>query len=162
MANPPAAATQAARTIPPAFPLTATVAVNPFLGQSDDDLATASARLARVAGLSATRPRATFGAMIADGRITDDDLAAALIACPSALKPVDLGMLKLRLKATAPIPRALPTVADLAARHDGTDWPEVIARSIGLWAAGRFDQGQALWTPAPLLLQLAAEGGSFN
>ena len=38
-----AAATQAARTIPPAFPLTATVAVNPFLGQSDDDLATASA-----------------------------------------------------------------------------------------------------------------------
>ncbi|TJZ81992.1 YbcC family protein [Paracoccus hibiscisoli] len=151
-----AAATQAARTIPPAFPLTATVAVNPFLGQSDDDLATASARLARVAGLSATRPRAAFGAMMADGRITDDDLAAALIACPSALKPVDLGMLKLRLNATAPIPPALPTVADLAARHDGTDWPEVIARSIGLWAAGRFDQGQALWTPAPGTSALAA------
>ena len=42
-----AAAERAARAIPPAFPLDATVAVNPFLGQSGEDLATASARLAR-------------------------------------------------------------------------------------------------------------------
>jgi hypothetical protein len=44
------AAEAAARAIPPAFPLDATVAVNPFLGQADADLTQASARLARVAG----------------------------------------------------------------------------------------------------------------
>jgi hypothetical protein len=44
---------------------------------------------------------------------------------------------------------ALPTVADLAAAATGTDWPAIIARSFGLWAAGHFDRGQALWTPRP-------------
>ena len=51
---------------------------------------------------------------------------------------------------------ALPTLADLVARRHGTDWPQIVARSIGLWAAGRFDQGQALWTPAPGLGAFAA------
>lgn len=143
------AATEATRAIPPAFPLSATVAVNPFLGQSGEDLPTAAARLARVAGLSLTRPRAEFARLIAGGEISDDDLAAALIASPSVLKPVDLATLKLRVTAPAPAPEMLPTLADLAARRTGIDWPEVIARTFGLWAAGRFDQGQALWTPAP-------------
>ena len=34
----------AARAIPPAFPLDATVAVNPFLGQTVEDLPTTAAR----------------------------------------------------------------------------------------------------------------------
>lgn len=150
------AATAAAAAIPPAFPLAATVAVSPFLGQTDDDLPQAAARLTRVAGLSPIRPREDFRALVAAGRISDDDLAAALIACASPLKPVDLATLKLRLNAPAPAPRALPTLADLVARRHGTDWPQIVARSIGLWAAGRFDQGQALWTPAPGLGAFAA------
>lgn len=150
------AATAAAAAIPPAFPLAATVAVSPFLGHTDDDLSQAAARLTRVAGLSPIRPREDIRALVAAGRISDDDLAAALIACTSPLKPVDLATLKLRLNAPAPAPRALPTLADLAARRHGTDWPQIIARSIGLWAAGRFDQGQALWTPAPGLGAFAA------
>lgn len=150
------AATAAAAAIPPAFPLAATVAVSPFLGQTDDDLPQAAARLTRVAGLSPIRPREDIRALVGAGRISDDDLAAALIACASPLKPVDLATLKLRLNAPAPAPRALPTLADLAARRHGIDWPQIIARSIGLWAAGRFDQGQALWTPAPGLGAFAA------
>lgn len=42
----------AARAIPPAFPLDATVAVNPFLGQTHEDLAQASARLGGSPGLA--------------------------------------------------------------------------------------------------------------
>ncbi|PLL10579.1 DUF2309 domain-containing protein [Tabrizicola sp. TH137] len=143
------AAEAAARAIPPAFPLSATVAVNPFLGQTGEDLATAQARMARVAGVRLMRPREEFAAMVRDGRIDEDDLAAALIACPSALKPVDLALLKARAAQPAPAPEALPTVAELAAKATGVDWPAVIARCIGLWAAGRFDRGQALWSPAP-------------
>ncbi|MCT8161316.1 DUF2309 domain-containing protein [Pseudoruegeria sp. SHC-113] len=141
------AAGAAGRAIPPAFPLAATVAVNPFLGQTGEDLATTAARLARVAGITVTRPRAAALARIADGTITDDDLAAALIAHPSPFKPMDLAMLKAKAHAPAPEPKALPTVAELAAESTGTDWPAVIERTIGLWAAGHFDQGQALWMP---------------
>lgn len=143
------AAESALRAIPPAFGLEATVAVNPFLGQSGTDLATASALMARVAGERLTRPREEFAAMIARGEISDDDLAAALIASDSPVKPVDLAMLKARARTPAPAMHPLPTIAELAARATGTDWPAVIARSLGLWAAGHYDRGQALWTPTP-------------
>lgn len=143
------AAEAAARAIPPAFPLEATVAVNPFLGQTGEDLALASARLARVAGVRLTLPRADYAAKVASGSITDEDLADALIACASPLKPADLAALKGRLHAPSPDVQALLTLADLAARATGRDWPAVIGRTVGLWAAGHFDRGQALWTPAP-------------
>ena len=143
------AAEAAARAIPPAFPLDATVAVNPFLGQSGEDLPTAAARLSRVAGAALTRPRAHYAQAIAAGRISDDDLSAALIACRSPLKPHDLALLKAKAALPGSPPRALPTVAHLAADATGIDWPSVIDRAVGLWAAGHFDRGQALWLPAP-------------
>ncbi|MBS1303685.1 DUF2309 domain-containing protein [Loktanella sp. SALINAS62] len=143
------AAKTAARTIPPAFPLDATVAVNPFLGQSGEDLVHAAARLGRVAGVSLTPPRASYRAKIAAGEITDDDLAAALIASTLPMKPRDLALLKAKIHVDAPQAAALPTVADLAATSTGTDWSAILHRCFGLWAAGHFDRGQALWTPRP-------------
>lgn len=145
------AAEQAARAIPPAFPLDATVAVNPFLGQTGEDLAAAAARLARVAGLRITRTGAEYSAAIRDGRISEDDLAGALGAALSPLRPADTAMLRRAAErlGDAPAPRALPTVADLAAQVTGIDWPALIDMCIGLWAAGHFDRGQALWSPAP-------------
>ncbi|WP_372674395.1 YbcC family protein [Aquicoccus sp.] len=144
-----ASAEAAARAIPPAFPLDATVAVNPFLGQAGEDLPMASARLGRVAGARLTQPRAALVAQVAAGEITDDDLAVALIASTSPVKPCDLALLKAQMKAESPVIDALPTVAELAAGRTGTDWPAILARSFGLWAAGHFDRGQALWTPRP-------------
>lgn len=143
------AAETAARRTPPAFPLDATVAVNPFLGQTGEDLATAAARLARVAGTAIVRPRADIAARIASGEIADADLAAALEASPHALRPGNVAALKAAAGKPAPAPVAQPTIAELAAQATGVDWPAVIARSLGLWAAGHFDRGQALWTPAP-------------
>ena len=143
------AAEAAARAIPPAFPLDATVAVNPFLGQAGEDLATASARLARVAGVRATQSGAAYAEAIRDGRIKEGDLADALAASSSPLKPADIAALK-RVATGAESPVApLPTVADLAAEATGTDWPSVIEKTVGLWAGGQFDRGQALWSPAP-------------
>ncbi len=145
------AAEAAGRAIPPAFPLDATVAVNPFLGQTGEDLATAAARLARVAGVRVTRTGAEYSEAIASGAISESDLADALAASASPLKPADTAMLRsiAARTGTGPAPRALPTVADLAAQATGIDWPALIDRCIGLWAAGHFDRGQALWSPAP-------------
>ena len=143
------AAEAAARAIPPAFPLSATVAVNPFLGQSGDDLATTSARLTRTAGIRLTRDRRDYAAAIAAGTVTDEDLSAALAACPSPFRPRSIAELKAGLLVDRPAPQAQATVAHLAAAAGGVDWPAVIERTFGLWAAGHFDRGQALWSPAP-------------
>lgn len=151
-----AAAEAAIRALPPAFPLDATVAVNPFLGQSGEDLASAAARLARVAGVRLTLPRTAYAARIAAGEIAEEDLQAALEAAAPAHRPTGVGALKQALEREPAAPVALPTLATLAAAATGTDWPVVLNRSFGLWAAGRFDRGQALWTPAPGLSAFAA------
>ncbi|MBV8972787.1 MAG: DUF2309 domain-containing protein [Sphingomonadaceae bacterium] len=138
-----ASAVRAIRAVPPQWPLAATVAVNPFLGQAGELLANAAARLARAAGVRLTMPRRWFADRIAAGEIGDADLAAALAASSAASFSLA------ELKAAATIDRRpavpLPTIADLAAAASGTDWPGIVADRIGHWAAAYFDQGQALW-----------------
>ncbi|MEM7491228.1 MAG: DUF2309 domain-containing protein, partial [Pseudomonadota bacterium] len=138
-----AAAEEAVRQVPPAFPLTATVAVNPWLGQVRQTREAAAARLARTAGARIARPRDEFAAMIADGRIHAGELARAA-------DEVDLSVDDLTAAASRPAEaRApFPTMADLAETESGTDWSGFVAERIGLWAAAHYDRGQAFW-PAP-------------
>ena len=136
---------QAVRAIPPAWPLASSVAVNPFLGQTREGLATVAARLARVAGTQVFMPRSWYQQRIADGDITDADLLDALATASPAQRPPNLGALKSALLQSSPVASALPTVADLAAQASGIDWPGLIAERFGAWAAGYLDEGQALW-----------------
>ena len=76
------AAQRAGNAVPPAFPLDASVAVNPFLGQTGERLETTAARLGRVAGISLAPPRPWLPELIAAGKVTDADLRAALRATP--------------------------------------------------------------------------------
>ncbi|MFN2288744.1 MAG: YbcC family protein [Chromatocurvus sp.] len=140
-----AAADKAARQIPPLWPLSSSVAVNPFLGQVNEGLAEAGARLARVGGASVVMPRQWYLDRIASGELTDEDLAAALDACPDVRKPADIPALREASVAGRSEPRALPSVADLVADSTGLDWPGLLADRFGAWAAGYFDEGQALW-----------------
>jgi uncharacterized protein YbcC (UPF0753/DUF2309 family) len=140
-----AAADRAARAIPPVWPLATSVAVNPFLGQTDESLATVGARLARVAGVAVTMPRSWYKERISSGIITDADLSDALASEPAALRPVNLVALKSAAHVSAPVASAMPTIADLAAEASGIDWPGLISDRFGAWAAGYFDEGQALW-----------------
>jgi len=140
---------RAVRAIPPAWPLAATVAVNPYLGQSGEGLSTVAARLARVAGTPVTMPRDWYRRRIDSGAITYGDLAAALAAQPIA-DVADVAALKPLLARETPAPVAIPTVADIAASATGIDWPAIVADRLGTFAAGWFDEGQALWA-APRL-----------
>ncbi len=138
-----AAARDAIVQIPPAFPLSATVAVNPFLSQTGTPRTTAAARLARVGAGPLFRDRADYAAMIAEGRIAPAHLATAA---------AEHGLTERALRDGAAHPRPqvrpLPTVATLAEAASGIGWGEMIEDRIGLWAAAHFDAGQALW-PAP-------------
>lgn len=136
-------AEDAIRQIPPAFPLTATVAVNPYLGQIEMPRDQAAATLAATRGTRLTRKRAELSAMIEDGQIAAEDLAHAAAT---------LGLSTEALRDAAAKPanplKPLPTVADLAQEITGTDWPDFVAERIGAWAAGHYDEGQAFWPAA--------------
>jgi uncharacterized protein YbcC (UPF0753/DUF2309 family) len=136
----------AVQRIPPAWPLDSSVAVNPFIGQSGDTLATAAARLGRIADIAVVMPRDWYWQKIVRGEITDADLQEALYASPYRHKPADLRALKNAAQATAERTAALPTIADLAASTSGIDWPGLVDDRFGIWAGGYFDQGQALWS----------------
>ncbi len=140
------AADAATRAIPPLWPLASSVAVNLFLGQTGEDLAKVGARLARVGGISVTMPRRWYLDQIASGAISAADLSAALARAPASLRPSNLVALKAAANEPKARVRALPTIADLAAEVSGVDWPGLIAERIGSWAAGYFDEGQALWS----------------
>ena len=139
------AADRAGRAVPPVWPLASSVAVNPFLGQSGETLTQAGARLARVAGVAITMPRSWYAKKISAGAISEADLSDAWAHAPAHLRPADLSALKAAAAQDAPRPQALPTIADLAADASGVDWPGLIAERFGAWAAGQFDEGQALW-----------------
>jgi uncharacterized protein YbcC (UPF0753/DUF2309 family) len=138
------AVTAAAAAIPPAWPLASSVAVNPWLGQTGEGLAMVAARMARAAGIAMTMDRAWYRDRVASGAITDDDLASALHAA-DGWRPASVAALKEALAQPSPAPEAIPTIADLAAKASGIDWPAIIADRFGNWAAGWFDEGQALW-----------------
>lgn len=140
-----AMAARAARALPPAWPLAASVAVNPFLGQAGESLAKTGARLARVAGVAVTMPRSWYRGKLANGELRDEDLLAAWEQAPPESRPADLAALKAALARDIPRPQAEPSIAELAAGASGIDWAGLIAERFGAWAAGYFDVGQALW-----------------
>ena len=142
-----AKAEAAGRAIPPLWPLSSSVAVNPFLGQTEQSLPQVAALLGRVAGTPVTMPRDWYAGKIADGTINDADLTAALAQVPGAAD--DIAALKVAAEGASAPTNALPTVADLAAEVSGIDWPGIVEERFGVWAAGYFDAGQALWQNKP-------------
>lgn len=138
-------ADSAARQIPPLWPLASSVAVNPYFGQSSLDLAQTSALLKRVSSAATAMPRSWYAERIESGAISRDDLAAALAACQSPLRPGSIEGLKLAASVDRAAGEPLPTLADLATEVSGIDWPALIAERFGHWAAGWSDEGQALW-----------------
>ncbi|MBY6114575.1 DUF2309 domain-containing protein [Mameliella alba] len=138
-----ASAEQAMQQIPPAFPLEATVAVNPWLGQIGEERTSAAARMARVGAGRMFLPREEVAAMIDAGTVTPADLRAAALA--HGIEPQALARAA-RDPSCAVAP--LPTIAELAQQADGVDWPMLVEERISHWAAAQFDRGQAFW-PAP-------------
>ncbi|MFY0312104.1 YbcC family protein [Leisingera sp. D0M16] len=142
-----AEANKAVKAIPPLFPLSSSVAVNPFLGQTGEPLAVAAARMARVAGTRITPERAHWAAKFDAGEMGEEDLRDALASAEGRFGQPDLQDVKDALRTESAPLSALPTVAELAADVSGIDWPGLIEERIGAWASSHFDQGQALWQP---------------
>lgn len=135
----------AIRQIPPVWPLASFVAVNPFLGQVGETMAATAARLARVGGSPMTMPRQWYRQHLSEGRLTEDDLAAAWAASPHRGKPKDVAALRAAASTDRPPKQALATISDLASATSGSDWSGLFEAVFGTWAGSHFDRGQALW-----------------
>ena len=149
-----AAIERACSRIAPLWPLTRFVAVNPFLGFADRGFAETSATLRRVAGADMLMPRAFYAGHIADGFITEADLAEGLASVPpGAPRPADVPALRAAAE-TAPASRPRPVAAvatiaevlDRLAQGDRhTARTAFMIDEISKFCAAWFDEGQAAW-----------------
>jgi len=131
---------------PPAFPLHATVAVNPAVGYTELPFPAAAGRLRALAGAPFTAPRETVRQALREGKLLDEDLKAALAESASALSPAQL---KTRLWQSSAPPEPLPTVLDLAEILFERPWRQGMEDCLGPFALSLFDGGQAAWSMAP-------------
>lgn len=139
------AAEHSIRRVAPLFPLDRAVAVNPFHGMIDEPIATTAARLGRAAGISIFPERSTYRAHVDIGEIVRGDITAALAEVAPSKDLTETEVLA-AIDRPTPKPAPLATVAELAGRASGTDWPGLVVERIGAWAQGHFDEGQALWS----------------
>lgn len=149
-----AAVARACNRIAPLWPLKNFVAVNPFLGFSDQTFSATCATLRRVAQVDMLMPRAFYRQALATGVIDDMDLATALAAAPkSAATRLDVAALKQALakdpSRTARPNAVVATIAEvldmLAAGDQQASRTAFMIDEISKWCAAYFDEGQAIW-----------------
>ncbi|WP_289015683.1 putative inorganic carbon transporter subunit DabA [uncultured Methylobacterium sp.] len=141
-----AAVGRACGRIAPVWPLKNFVAVNPFLGLTDESFVSACARLKRVTGANALMPRRFFRTAFEAGRITGADLRQALTRNGSGDVSY-LAVTKLEQAIALDPPQApmiATTVADLATER-GWLPSGLVTDEIGKWCAAFWDEGQAFW-----------------
>ena len=142
---------RAIRRLAPLWPLAHFVAVNPFLGVADRPLRDAARHMARASGAQVLMPLSCYANAVAKGRIALEDIAEARAeAGPLCSLPLDPAAIS-RLAEEgeeAPAARQLPCVAAIADQIIGDAWEATVTERLSAWAAGYFDQGQAVW-PSP-------------
>jgi uncharacterized protein YbcC (UPF0753/DUF2309 family) len=148
------AITTACSRIAPLWPLKNFVAVNPFLGFASQPFATTCATLRRVAGVDMLMPRAFFRQALAEGRIEDQDLKAALAATRDGERiPASVASLRLAIarnpnaafRPSARVATVAETLDALAVGDRLASRTAFMVDEISRWCAAYFDEGQSVW-----------------
>lgn len=128
--------------IPPAWPLDAQVAVNPYLGFSHWHFDDVAEYQQRILGRPMTLGRRWLHAQIQTGRIGDADLAEALARAQSTLT---VDQLRVEAARRAPrVPGQMLFVEMLDERYRPAH-SEYVVEQISHFCAGYYDLGQAIW-----------------
>ncbi len=138
----------ACKKIAPVWPLENFVAVNPYLGLMDKNFNDAAQELAYAGAIQMTLPGTFYLQKITDGKITPDDLAAALRRRNSK-EGVTEFIEKIKNRPEKPTKiKTIPVIAETAAQVTHKDWSRLVTARISTWAASYFDKGQAIWSAA--------------
>lgn len=131
------------RRIAPLWPLKHFVAVSPYFGLVDQAWEDAHQTLGRVAGTGLFMPRSYYREQIGRGRISSEDLDAALRECQSDLDRADI-LKGIEREAPPPVPAPL-LVGALREEIDGRRWETLVIERVSPVCASWFDMGQSLW-----------------
>ncbi|MDF2159101.1 DUF2309 domain-containing protein [Algoriphagus sp. CAU 1675] len=137
---------QACKKIAPVWPLENFVAVNPYLGLTDQKFETVAQQLETLGGIQMTLPPSFYLTKIREGKITEEDLKAAI--AKKSVRKIDLDTFIDQLENTALAEEpavGLATLVDVATKVTGKDWNRFVISRISNWAASYFDAGQAIW-----------------
>jgi len=144
----------ACKRIAPLWPLKHQVAVNPFLGFTDQPFSTTCAMMHRVARVGMLMDRAFYRDALRVGTIEDEDLAAALAAAPSNWqRPANVDDLKAELtrdvsakpKHVAHVASIAEVLDSLAGGDRNASRTAFMRDEISKWCAAYFDDGQSAW-----------------
>ncbi len=140
--------------IPPLWPLQDFVAVNPFLGWSDQPMTKTIQAMRELRDCRLLMPPAHFREKLTSGQIETADLETALRQC-SAEDPDAFGSLTVdevmhwaetsETDADGPDRRRYSTLAERVDRQRGMPWQEAIIEQISQHCAAHYDEGQAVW-----------------
>ncbi|MCY0892002.1 MAG: DUF2309 domain-containing protein [Acidibacillus sp.] len=130
--------------IAPLWPAKHFVAVNPYVGLSDQSFWQAHKTLERMTGVGLCMPRAYYIEQMANGRITSADLAAALQELGSSWDVLDFEQVLAHETPLSVSP--LPLLTDVLKELDEQDWSNFVVDRISQYCAAYFDEGQALWS----------------
>ena len=149
-----AAIAGACNRIAPLWPLKHFVAVNPFLGFTNQTFHATCATFHRVARIEMLMDRAFFRQAVASGDIADEDLASALAAAPPQWRaPGSVAELRAALERgsakRAKHPAVVATVSEvldsLAGGDRNASRTAFMTDEISKWCAAYFDEGQSAW-----------------
>lgn len=151
LSTPLAAAVSAAcDAIAPSWPLDRLIAVNPYWGFVHRPIEEAAATLGALSGAQLLMPRAWYRAALAEGRLAERHLAAALTRSGA---PFSLAQVHAGLGDEAPRVAPRPLFSDLvdATRGATADpgWRDHLTRQLSQACAAALDEGQASWGPDP-------------
>ncbi len=128
--------------IPPLWPLTHFVAVNPFVGLIDRPFPEACALLQRATGAVPLQSPADYLAAYRSGAISPQDIAEVTDDTWSVQQLED-ALAKL---ASAETPQPILTVADLLDQErPRAHWSVFVVEEISKWCAITFDENQTTW-----------------
>ncbi len=134
----------ACQRIAPLWPLKNVVAVNPYMGLSQESFWQAHNTLQRMTGKGLCMPRDYYHEQIARGQIEPIDLAEALHRLGS---PWDVPTFEqLLAHDSTPSSKTFPLVTDVLSRIDGQDWSNFVVERMSRYCAAYFDGGQARWS----------------
>ncbi|MGK0285609.1 MAG: hypothetical protein ACI9GM_000648 [Salibacteraceae bacterium] len=138
----------ACKKIAPVWPLENFVAVNPYLGMTDQKFADVAIDLAVAGDIRMTLPYEFYLEKINTGELTHDAMAIALKKHNQS-EEVDAFLNSVSLQNTQPHQeKRIPTIADVASQLTQKDWNRFITARITNWATSYFDSKQAIWAIA--------------
>jgi uncharacterized protein YbcC (UPF0753/DUF2309 family) len=147
---------KACKKIAPVWPLENFVAVNPYMGHSNEKFENAAQKLASAGGIQMTLPIDFYLQKIKERKISEESLAHCLLKHHDKTHVSDF-IHNLEDSSIDDLHGpSFATLADLASIHKGKDWRRFMTARISVWAASFFDKGQASWSAANKKLGLFA------